>query len=241
MKLVKMFSLFKRSLLCILILSVCLLFVSCTAESEQTQSLAESTQVTQNTVTESVTQSKSQTQSQTVETTEVASETNETTATDETQKATTKNSTTAKKSTTKKTTTKTTKKSTTTEKTTAQVTQSDMYSVKITVSSQTFTAKLYKNDATEKLISKLPLTIDMDELNGNEKYYYLDFTLKTDTEKVGSIKAGDIMLYGNDCLVLFYESFDTSYSYTRLGYVEDATEFAKALGDSGVSVTIEEA
>lgn len=44
---------------------------------------------------------------------------------------------------------------------------------------------------------------------------------------MGSIHAGDIMLYGASCLVLFYEDFNTSYRYTPLGYIEDPDGLAK--------------
>lgn len=45
------------------------------------------------------------------------------------------------------------------------------------------------------------------------------------------------MLYGADCLVLFYESFSTSYSYTRIGAVENVSGLAAAVGRGGVTVS----
>lgn len=91
--------------------------------------------------------------------------------------------------------------------------------------------------AAESLYARLPLTLDMRELNGNEKYFYADFTLPVSSFRPGRIEAGDIMLYGNDCIVLFYESFSTSYSYTRIGRVSDAGGLAAALGEGNVMVT----
>lgn len=81
------------------------------------------------------------------------------------------------------------------------------------------------------------MTLPMEELHGNEKFYYLEEELPADSEKVGSIQTGDIMLFGSDCLVLFFDDFNTSYSYTRIGYVEDAQRFAGALADGTVEVT----
>ena len=61
----------------------------------------------------------------------------------------------------------------------------------------------------------------MNELNGNEKYIYIDFTLPVNTTKTKQINAGDIMLYGNNCLVIFYKTFNTSYSYTKIGHIDN--------------------
>ena len=47
------------------------------------------------------------------------------------------------------------------------------------------------------------------------------------------------MLFGSDCLVLFYESFSSSYSYTRLGSVDDPSGLAAVLGQGSVEVTFQ--
>ena len=84
--------------------------------------------------------------------------------------------------------------------------------INITVGDTTFPATLLDIPAAQELLSLMPLTIDMQELNGNEKYHYFDGSFTTQSERVGSIESGDLMLYGSDCLVLFYESFSTPYS-----------------------------
>ena len=81
------------------------------------------------------------------------------------------------------------------------------------------------------------MTLNMDEMNGNEKFYYLSEGLPTSAQNVGSIRVGDIMLYGSDCLVLFFEDFNTSYSYTRIGHIENAQRFAEVLTSGNVEVT----
>ena len=52
------------------------------------------------------------------------------------------------------------------------------------------------------------------------------------------IHTGDIMLYGSNCIVLFYEDFSTSYSYTPIAYIEDTNGLKSALGSGDVTVTI---
>ncbi|MCH5268567.1 MAG: Ig-like domain-containing protein [Lachnospiraceae bacterium] len=115
---------------------------------------------------------------------------------------------------------------------------SDMYEVTIKVNGKVFPAKLYQTETTKSIMQKLPLSITMDELNGNEKYYYFSESFPIEPERVSEIHAGDLKLYGSSCLVLFYESFATSYSYTSLGYVENPEGLAKALGTGSVHVDI---
>lgn len=55
----------------------------------------------------------------------------------------------------------------------------------------------------------------------------------------GNIKAGDIMLYGNNCLVLFYKGLHTSYSYTKMGHIEDVSGLIEALGNGNVILKFE--
>ncbi len=111
--------------------------------------------------------------------------------------------------------------------------------IKITVNSQTFTATLLDNNSAKAFKEILPLTITMTELNSNEKYYDLPISLPTNSSNPGTIKNGDLMLYGSKTLVLFYKTFSTSYSYTKLGSVDDGTGLALALGSGNVSITFE--
>lgn len=100
-----------------------------------------------------------------------------------------------------------------------------------------FEVELYANETVEALTERLPMTLRMEELNGNEKYYYLDESLPADSEAVGNIQAGDIMLYGSDCLVVFFESFSTPYSYTRIGHIEDVEGFTSVLPAGTVEIS----
>lgn len=112
----------------------------------------------------------------------------------------------------------------------------EMKPLKITINGQKFTAELYDNEAAQKFMQLLPLSLTMKELNSNEKYCYLDTALPTNAQKPGKINAGDIMLFGNDCLVVFYKSFNTSYSYTRIGRIENTEHLAKAIGKSNAKI-----
>lgn len=61
----------------------------------------------------------------------------------------------------------------------------------------------------------------MPDLNGDEKHVKLPKELPTNASRPGTIRTGDLMLWGSDTLVAFYLTFDSPYSYTRLGRVAD--------------------
>lgn len=115
----------------------------------------------------------------------------------------------------------------------------DTTKMKITIGSTVFTTTLSNNATATAFKAMLPLTISMSELNGNEKFYYFSTTLPTNASSGGNIQVGDLMLYGNNCLVLFYEGFNTSYSYTRLGRIDNTSGLVAALGAGSVAVKFE--
>ena len=112
-----------------------------------------------------------------------------------------------------------------------------MIIMNITIGNKTFAATLEDNETAKAFVKQLPLTVDMSELNGNEKYNYLPSNLRADTSSSpGKISEGDLMLYDNNCLVLFYKTFSTSYSYVKIGHIDNTTDLNKALGSGGVKV-----
>lgn len=111
--------------------------------------------------------------------------------------------------------------------------------INVIIGDYRFSATLENNDAAKNFLDMLPLEINMKELNGNEKYYYLDNDLPTDSYNRNNINVGDIMLYGNNCLVLFYENFKTSYSYTKLGSIDNLVGLKEILGKDNVTVRFE--
>ena len=107
----------------------------------------------------------------------------------------------------------------------------------ITIGSAQFTATFDDNETARAFKAMLPLTVKMTDLNANEKYYRLPGRLPTTASNPGMIQAGDVMLYGSDTLVLFYKTFRTSYRYTRIAKVDDASGLAASLGSGDVTVT----
>ncbi len=106
----------------------------------------------------------------------------------------------------------------------------------MTVGERRFAITLTDNAAARAFAAQLPLTLDMSELNGNEKHADLPKALPANASRPGPIRDGDLMLYGTKTLVVFYSTFNSSYSYTRLGRVDDPAGLAQALGPHGVRV-----
>ena len=107
--------------------------------------------------------------------------------------------------------------------------------IKFIITDKNYSLILEDNETTRKLLENLPMNVEMNELNGNEKYVYMDVEYPTNSINPKHINKGDVMLYGNNCLVIFYKSFDTSYSYTRIGHIENLED----LGNDSIDVRIE--
>ncbi len=100
----------------------------------------------------------------------------------------------------------------------------------MTIGERRFAVTLADTDSARAFEAQLPLTLDMVELNGSEKYADLPQALPTDAIRPGTIRNGDLMLYGSRTVVVFYETFRSSYSYTPLGHVDDPDDLGQALG-----------
>ncbi len=122
---------------------------------------------------------------------------------------------------------------------TSTVNDTTMRKMKVKIGTVRFQATLANNVAAKAFQALLPLTVNMTELNGNEKYYDLSTSLPVNATNPGTIQSGDLMLWGNKTLVVFYKTFSTSYNYTRLGVIDNPQGLATAVGAGNVSVSFE--
>ena len=107
----------------------------------------------------------------------------------------------------------------------------------VQIGAQTFTATLEDNQAVAELVEMLeegPVTLYLDDFSGFEKVGPLGRSLTTSNSQT-TTQAGDIVLYNGDNIVMFYGS--NSWSYTRLGKIDDLTGWAVALGHGSVTAT----
>ncbi len=118
-----------------------------------------------------------------------------------------------------------------------KILNTDTTKMKITIGTNIFTATFYNNATAKAFKAKLPMSIKMTELNGNEKYFNLPNDLPASASKPTTIQNGDLMLYGSNTLVLFYKTFSTPYSYTQIGRIENPSGLATALSSGNITVT----
>ncbi|MDR1641059.1 MAG: S-layer homology domain-containing protein [Clostridiales bacterium] len=110
----------------------------------------------------------------------------------------------------------------------------------IAVGDKTFTATMTDNSSAKALIellSRKPLTIQMQDYANFEKVGELPQHLPTNDEQINTV-AGDLILYQGNRFVIYYST--NSWSLTRLGKIEDVTsdDLKRALGSSDVTVTL---
>ena len=106
----------------------------------------------------------------------------------------------------------------------------------VIINGEEFSVTSEDNESAKAFSNMLPVTLNMSELHGNEKYYYLDTILPS--QSIGTIHKGDIMLYGDDCIVIFYKDFETDYKYTRIGHIDNAESLEKQLGNGNIDVVV---
>jgi hypothetical protein len=106
----------------------------------------------------------------------------------------------------------------------------------MTIGERRFAITLADTDAARAFVAMLPLALEMPDLNANEKHVKLPKPLPANASVPGTLRNGDLMLYGKDTLVLFYLTFDSPYAYTRLGRVDDPGSLPSVLGKGAVRI-----
>ncbi len=107
--------------------------------------------------------------------------------------------------------------------------------IKINVNGNTFSATLEDNTAAKEfyeIIKAEGLTVEMSDYSGFEKVGSLGRTLSANDVQTRT-KSGDIVLYNSSQLVMFYGS--NSWSYTRLGRIDNLSGWEDALGSGNIT------
>ena len=118
-----------------------------------------------------------------------------------------------------------------------QVEEVEGMRIQVVVNGVAFTATLDAGAAGRELLSRLPLTLTMEELHGNEKYCYTGESFDGGSYVPTTIQEGDLMVFGSDCLVLFYQTFaNDGWGYQRVGHIDDPAGLVDACGSGTATV-----
>lgn len=108
----------------------------------------------------------------------------------------------------------------------------------VNVNGQDFTATLEQNSAVSAFVQMMengPVTLQLSDYAGFEKVGPLGQSLPASNSQT-TTQTGDIVLYQGNQIVMFYGS--NSWSYTRIGRIDDLTGWEEALGSGDVTVTL---
>ena len=117
------------------------------------------------------------------------------------------------------------------------VEEGNVMNMNVQVGDAVFSATLEENEAVTAFVEMMregSVVIQMSDYSGFEKVGPLGTSLPASNSQT-TTHAGDIVLYNGNQIVIFYGS--NSWSYTRLGHIDDLTGWEEALGNGDVTVT----
>ena len=101
--------------------------------------------------------------------------------------------------------------------------------IKVIIGTKVFVATLFENETAKEFKRMLPISLNMIDLNKNEKYFHFSKNFSMDKFSPKMINSGDLMLWNDNSLVLFYETFSTNYQYTKVGKIDNPIIFSQTL------------
>jgi hypothetical protein len=116
--------------------------------------------------------------------------------------------------------------------------ETEQMKMNVNVNGRDFTATLEQNSASAALVQMMKsksITLKLSDYGGFEKVGALGRSLPTSNRQI-TTKSGDIVLYQGNQIVMFYGS--NSWSYTKLGHIDDLSGWKEALGRGDVTVTL---
>lgn len=109
--------------------------------------------------------------------------------------------------------------------------------ITIEANGEIFVATLANTAAAEEFSQILPIWLDMSEYGAKEKTAPLAGKFSGERTAPGRIKVGDLMIYGQNTLVLFHKSFEENfYEYVKIAEIDDASGLKQVLGSGDVRV-----
>lgn len=117
--------------------------------------------------------------------------------------------------------------------------ESAMTKINVSFGDHTYSATLEDHSSAQAFLELLQenggaLTVDMSDYGSFEKVGPLGTTLPRNDQQI-TTTAGDIILYQGSSITVYYAQ--NSWSFTRLGRIDDPSGLKEALGEGDVSIT----
>lgn len=124
------------------------------------------------------------------------------------------------------------------EETGTQEEPQTMIKVQLVINDKAFQAQFYDHATTRAFVSTFPVTLTMQDLNGNELYTRLQEELPTTKQiRPPVINQGEIMCYYDNTLVLFYETLENTFGgYTKIGFIENPQNLQTTISSGNVNI-----
>ncbi len=94
----------------------------------------------------------------------------------------------------------------------------------VEIDNKMYIIELEDSEAARNFLLLTPMTIEMEDLNGVEKYYYFNESIKGDELTYSKISKGDVMLYNGNCIVIFYNDTSNNEKYVKIGHINNLDE-----------------
>ncbi len=117
--------------------------------------------------------------------------------------------------------------------------ENTMKQITLSFNGHTYSATLADNSSAQafaELLKSGPLTVSAHDYGSFEKVGDLGTSLPRNDEQI-TTSPGDIILYQGDQITVYYA--ENSWSFTRLGRIDDPSGLREALGDGVVDITFQ--
>lgn len=101
----------------------------------------------------------------------------------------------------------------------------------VSIGTKSYSVTAEDNEAAKFFFDRVPRSLTMNEWAGNSEYYArLSEKINTDGIKSPSVfETGDIAIYNNTSLVIFYADTKNTAGYAKIGHITEAVGLKDAL------------
>ena len=97
----------------------------------------------------------------------------------------------------------------------------ELADISIKMGTKSYKAKSTSTKTTQSFLESLPVTIQMNDVDGNQKYGCMYYKIANESAKTNKVKKGDVLLSGESCVISAYEDFKTINKYVVLGHIDN--------------------